>query len=197
MKGISITGIAVASIVVVSCGSSGDGASATVSKVTQCVGRGSAVRSIDGDDLPVLFGQNFPSGKIDVEILRYEDIPDVISDSYFEDESFQARGNFVGVRYRLSNDLEEEIQLSSQFTESLRITDGEKSWGVADYNDDHFGAPGWEWSETNGDVGGATYVGAGFSEVTWAVYDIPVGVEPRAVGFERADGRAVCFSIEP
>jgi hypothetical protein len=193
MRRLRSVGILGTLLVVIACGGSESGS--TSGKVTNCSSRGERSVAIDGDDLPVLFGSNIPNGEIVVEVLEASDLPDEIVDEWSMEESFIARGNFVGIRYRLINNLEEEIQLSSQFSESLRITNGRQSWGVADYNGDHFGAPGWAWSVQNGDTGGATYVPAGFDDVTWAVFDIPDDVAPDGLGFVRGDGKAVCFDI--
>lgn len=182
-----------ATFALVSCGGGDSGG--TVSSATKCGGRGESSVDISADLLPVLFGSDAPEGSITVEVLAYEDLPDTIEDSSFEGEVFVARGDFVGVRYRLVNNASQELQLSSQFTENLRLTDGEQSWAVADYNSDHFGAPGWEWSEQNGDVGGATYVGAGFADTTWAVFDVPGGTDPTGLGFQLANGRSLCLGL--
>ncbi len=155
---------------------------------------GSSEVTVTGDVLPALMDIPVPVGDVTVVIVEAGFIPSSFDDPFGMSGQLTAVGRFFAVRYTIHNDASSELQPSTQVAGDWRLTDGEKSWPLPDFLTE----PGWAsgaWSVGQGDMQPEEWVGAGFERTTWAVFDIPEGVEPVAVAWQLPGGRQICLGL--
>ena len=119
-----------------------------------------------------LVGQSEFEGELGVTVLGVERSSG-IEDRACGTGTMRPKGQFVIVYYSVRNDLNQEIQPSSQIADSLRVGDeGGRTWRNDDYGDFCFLSA--NAAAARGYDGPEEYVGAGFTGKTAIVFDIPV-----------------------
>lgn len=159
---------------------------------TKCANRGEAVTSISAENMQQMMGDPEYTGELVLEILSVEELPSVLTDPYI-DQTFEAEGKFVGVRYRLTNNANVEVQPVTQIGNHLEITDGNQIW--ADSDRLRFGSVADAWADEKGDSQGAEMVGPGFSIVTWTVFDTPPQAELSGLSVQSETGKMLCLGL--
>jgi hypothetical protein len=149
--------------------------------------------TVDGADLQINMGHDPYSGELVVTAVKQQIIDEPFEDPFIGG-MVVAQGHFVGIRFRLKNDLNSSVQPSSVLFDNMQITDGKQSWEVSDYSGIHSDAPSWAWSANYGDEQGATDVGAGFESYTWALFDVPKTAVPTAIAYQ-SEGPQYCFGL--
>jgi hypothetical protein len=186
---------AAALLLLAGCSGGTTGLGSDAQDATECANATGMSATIDADQLDQLAGHPQLSGDVTITILAREDPPKTFQDP-FTGQTIDAEGMFVGYRYRLGNDTNAELQPATQINESLRLTDGDRSWSTADYTGAHPQDVSSSWADTQGDEQTATFVGAGFEQTTWAVFDVPTEAKPNGVALElRAD--QTCLAVPP
>ena len=158
----------------------------------KCANSGEAVTSISAENMQQMMGDPEYTGELVLEILSVEELPRILIDPYI-DQTFEAKGKFVGVRYRLTNNANVEVQPVTQIGRHLKITNGEQSW--ADSDSLRFGSVADGWADENGDSHGAEMVGPGFSIVTWTVFDTPVQAVLSGLSVQSETGKMYCLGL--
>lgn len=161
-----------------------------------CGGAAGKTVELDGSEVQVNMGHNPYTGTLAVTVLSAQNISEPFEDPFISGTVVPPQGRFVAVRFKISNELNAGVQPSTVVFDNLQLTDGTKSWPVADYNGVHTDAPSWGWSVNHGDEQGATEVGAGFDEFTWALFDIPDGATPTGLAFQTS-ARQLCLAMPP
>jgi hypothetical protein len=158
----------------------------------KCANSGEAVTNIAAEDMQRMMGDPEYKGELVLEILSVEELPSVITDPD-DGQSYEAKGKFVGVRYRLTNNANVEVQPVTQIGNHLKITNGEQSW--ADSDSLRFGSVADTWADENEDSHGAEMVGPGFSIVTWTVFDTPLQAEFSGLSVQSETGKMYCLGL--
>ena len=158
----------------------------------KCANSGEAVTNVAAEDMQRMMGDPEYTGELVLEILSVEELPSVITDPY-DGQSYEAKGKFVGVRYRLTNNANVEVQPVTQIGRHLKITNGEQSW--ADSDGLRFGSVADAWADDKGDSQGAEMVGPGFSIVTWTVFDTPLQAEFSGLSVQSETGKMYCLGL--
>jgi len=175
------------------CGGSG-GLASGPAEPTECAAADRAEVTVEASRLGRLMGQPDLEGTVTVRVLGRADPPSTFEDPFIQQPTV-AQGKFVGVRYSLANDTNAEVQPSTQVSDSLRLTDGERSWAVADYSGAHQTGVSGAWAETQGDEQPETMVGAGFEQTTWAVFDVPADARPTGLALSFESGGQECLAL--
>ena len=194
----SLTAISILSMGIVSgCGNGGTsvdlfGGQGKQEDSAKCANSGEAVTNIAAEDMQRMMGDPEYTGELVLEILSVEELPSVVTDPY-DGQSYEAKGKFVGVRYRLTNNANVEVQPVTQIGRHLKITNGEQSW--ADSDSLRFGSVADTWADEKGDSHGAEMVGPGFSIVTWTVFDMPPQAEFSGLSVQSETGKMYCLGL--
>jgi hypothetical protein len=158
----------------------------------KCANSGEAVTNIAAEDMQRMMGDPEYTGELVLEILSVEELPSVITDPY-DGQFYEAKGKFVGVRYRLTNNANVEVQPVTQIGSHLEITNGEQGWSDSDSL--RFGSVADTWADENGDSHGAEMVGPGFSIETWTVFDMPPQAEFSGLSVQSETGKMYCLGL--
>ena len=158
----------------------------------KCANSGEAVTNISAENMQRMMGDPEYTGELVLEILSVEELPTVVTDPYIN-QAFEAKGKFVGVRYRLTNNANVEVQPVTQIGRHLEITNGDQSW--ADSDNLRFGSVADAWAYEKGDSQGAEMVGPGFSIVTWTVFDTPLQAEFSGLSVQSETGKMHCLGL--
>ena len=134
------------------------------------------------------------TGEVTIEITEVAELPASFEDPFISGETLTAQGRFIGYREEVTSAASAEFQPSA-FFDDWRLTDGERSWPTADYTGPHQTSVSGSWAETRGDEQPATMIASGFSQTTWAVFDVPVDAEPTGIAFALDDGQE-CLASE-
>jgi len=129
--------------------------------------------TIDAADLPTLLGQGGLEGQVTVTFLEVEHV-DGIEDQFTGQGTIEPRGRFVVVYYSVRNDLNVEMQPSTQISDEIVLTDDRgRQWGTVDYTGNYGGVSG-SAAVARGYEQPETMVPPGFENTTAAVYDVPL-----------------------
>ena len=108
-------------------------------------------------------------GEYIITLIEKQEFNSPIESSFgFEDVT--ARGKFIGIKYEIQNNTDDQIQPGFHFNDLIVATDGNRKWH-SDYNATS------EISFIMDGLSFADYLGAGFVDSTWVVFDIPVDAE--------------------
>lgn len=161
---------------------------------TECADAGDTTVTVDAARLDQLMGQPSLNGTVTIRMLAREDPPGSFEDPFLQQPTI-AEGKFVAYRYSLSNNTNAEVQPDTHVNDSLRLTDGSRSWPFADYSGSHQTGVSSAWAEIQGDEQTATMVGAGFNQATWVVFDIPTDAEPTGLALGLDSGEQECIGL--
>jgi len=109
------------------------------------------------------------NGDYKIALIEKRDFESPIKHSLL-DKYFKARGKFVGIKYEIQNNTDDQITPSMHFNDFIVATDGIRKWHP------HSDATHIISSKMEG-LSFADYLGAGFDDFTWVVFDIPVDAE--------------------
>src|SRR5690606_283154 len=119
-----------------------------------------------------LFGQPELKGEIVVTIDNYE-FTSAIEDAFTFRGTYEPRGTFLVVVYSVTNELNVEIQPSTQISNEVYITDARgRRWEKADYTVDYGGISG-SAAVARDHRQPEEFVPPGFTNTTAVVFDLP------------------------
>lgn len=128
---------------------------------------------LDAADLPALLGQERLEGEVTITFLEIE-YTDGIEDQFTGQGIIEPRGRFVVVYYSVLNDLNVEMQPSTQISDEIIVTDDRgRQWEAVDYTGDYGGVSG-SAAVGRGYEQPEEMVPPGFENTTAVVYDVPL-----------------------
>ncbi len=109
-------------------------------------------------------------GYYEVDLLEVQELGSILEAPSEWDDDAEAQGRFVGVRYELRNNTDDELFIDTAFNYSVAATDGQRNWHAD-------GDACMIIAEKAGDQRAFKTVGAGFSAISWVVFDVPDDAE--------------------
>ena len=144
-------------------------------------------RSIDGETFHSVTYSDAFTGDYTVTLDATRDLGTSITTKY--SDPALAKGHFVGVKYSITNHTNGDLSMSSAFGSNARITDGKASW-------DNQSSASFDVIE-NEMPDASSKVGAGFTDSTWVVFDLPTTVTPVGLVFGLDAGHPITFGLPP
>ncbi len=122
-----------------------------------------------------------------------------IPNTYVPEPDSTPKGEFVGVQHKFTNNGSSGFA-SANIDSYLSVTNGTQFWEEASYSGG-YGALSGEVALLFGGTQAAVTVEPGFSSTVWAVYDVPLGTELKAIRYRTDNlGSAntpVWFAVPP
>ena len=141
--------------------------------------------TIDSSQLQSLMGQPELTGQIVLTFREHESTGE-IEDQFTGRGMIKSRGQFVIVYYAVMNELNSEMQPSTQVNDDLYVTDAEgRRWEKVDYTRNYGGASG-NAAVAKGYEQPESYVPPGFEHVTAAVFEVPADAQNIVLVWEKA-----------
>ncbi len=109
-------------------------------------------------------------GNYEVDLLEVQELGSILEAPSEWDDDAEAQGRFVGIRYELRNNTDDELFIDTAFNHCVAVTDGQRKWHAD-------GEACMIIAEKAGDQRAFKNVGAGFSAISWVVFDVPDDAE--------------------
>ncbi len=109
-------------------------------------------------------------GNYEVDLLEVQELGSSLESPSEWDDDAEAQGRFVGIRYEFRNNTDDELFIDTAFNNSVAATDGQRKWHAD-------GDACMMIAEKMGDKRSFKNVGAGFSAISWVVFDVPDDAE--------------------